>query len=232
MTEMGTAFAQQTGIAVKGEFGPSGLLRQRIEKGAAADVFASADMQHPRTLFQQGLGTGAMRFTSNRLCALSLSQAGLTSTNFLERALAPNTRLGTSTPLADPGGDYTWMMFDKAEKLHKGAAQQLKSKALQLVGGPSPAAVPKGQGALAYLVGSGATDIFIAYCTSGQAAHAQDARLAVVELPAALAQSADYGMTVVGKDPAAARFALFVLSEQGQAILARWGFGSPQPAHN
>ena len=33
-----------------------------------------------------------------------------------------------------------------------------------------------------------------------------------------------YGMVVLTPDPAALRFALFVLSEQGEAILARYGF--------
>jgi len=32
------------------EFGPSGLLRQKIEGGTAVDVFASADMEQPRRL--------------------------------------------------------------------------------------------------------------------------------------------------------------------------------------
>ncbi len=40
-------FTQQTGIAVDITFGPAGLLRERIEKGEACSVFASANRQHP-----------------------------------------------------------------------------------------------------------------------------------------------------------------------------------------
>ena len=37
-------------VLVETTFGPSGLLRERIEKGETADVFASADMKHPQAL--------------------------------------------------------------------------------------------------------------------------------------------------------------------------------------
>ncbi len=50
MTEIGEAYRKAEGTAVVAEFGASGLLRERIEKGAPAQVFASADMGHPQTL--------------------------------------------------------------------------------------------------------------------------------------------------------------------------------------
>jgi ABC-type molybdate transport system substrate-binding protein len=50
LTEVAVAFEKQEGIPVATEFGASGLLRERIEKGAPAEVFASADMGHRETL--------------------------------------------------------------------------------------------------------------------------------------------------------------------------------------
>ena len=48
-------------------------------------------------------------------------------------------KLGTSTPKADPSGDYAFRMFERIETsaaAPAGAAERLKAKALQLTGGP------------------------------------------------------------------------------------------------
>lgn len=224
LSEVSAAFTQKTGIAVKGEYGPSGLLREKIENGANVDVFASADMDHPRKIAASGKGLAAVRFVGNRLCAMAKPDVGLTTANFLDKALSPNIKLGTSTPHADPAGDYTWRLFDKAEQMRPGAAAALKAKALQLVGGPTSEPIPAGHSAVPYIFASGKADMFIAYCTTGKAAAQEGVKLDVVELPPALAQSADYGLTVTGKNVQAAELALFILSDPGQDILARWGF--------
>lgn len=224
LSEVSAAFTQKTGIAVKGEYGPSGLLREKIEKGVSVDVFASADMDHPRKIAASGTGLPAVRFVGNRLCAMARPEVGLTTANFLDKALSPSIKLGTSTPVADPSGDYTWKVFDKAEQVHPGATAALKSKALQLVGGPASEPIPAGRSAVPHMFATGKADMFIAYCTTGKAAAKEGVKLDVVALPPTLAQSADYGLTVIGKDATAAQLALFILSEPGQNILARWGF--------
>src|SRR5262249_2928868 len=50
ITELLQSFPLQLDAADPPEFGPSGLLRQKIEGGAAVDIFASADMEQPRRL--------------------------------------------------------------------------------------------------------------------------------------------------------------------------------------
>jgi ABC-type molybdate transport system substrate-binding protein len=51
----------------------------------------------------------------------------------------------------------------------------------------------------------------------------------MVELPDALSVAADYGLTVIrGAGPAADRLADFILSQDGQNILARYGFAPGQ----
>ena len=47
--------------------------------------------------------------------------------------------------------------------------------------------------------------------------------LAAVPLPTELEVGPEYGMTVLSANPAAARFALFVMSGPGQAILKQHG---------
>lgn len=50
MAEMLRRFPSQSDTVAQPEFGPSGLMREKIEAGAAVDVFASADMAHARRL--------------------------------------------------------------------------------------------------------------------------------------------------------------------------------------
>ena len=50
LTLIARDYEARTGQAVALTFGASGLLRERIEKGEAAQVFASADMEHPQRL--------------------------------------------------------------------------------------------------------------------------------------------------------------------------------------
>ena len=54
----------------------------------------------------------------------------------------------------------------------------------------------------------------------------------IVALPDALAVGADYGLTVMmTASPAAWRFAFFILSNDGQQILAEHGFAAPGLLH-
>jgi ABC-type molybdate transport system substrate-binding protein len=140
-------------------------------------------------------------------------------------------KLGTSTPKADPGGDYTWELFHKADGLRPGSFAALDAKALKLVGGPQAVAIPSGHNAQAYLMGDGQADMFISYCSGANDIRKEMPDLTVAELPKPLAVSAAYGLTVLDKAKSDAyRLALFILSPDGQAILAKYGFSaSTQP---
>jgi ABC-type molybdate transport system substrate-binding protein len=163
-------------------------------------------------------------FTRNRLCALIAPGVEVTPETLLDRMLDPSVKLGTSTPRADPAGDYTWRLFDKADKLRPGAYAALDRKALQLTGGRIPrrrrrtgrtmdgARRPQG-GHLPHVLherdaggprGPGRT----------HAGHSE-----------ALAVGASYGLTVLeGARPAAQRFALFIVSIPAQEVFVRHGF--------
>lgn len=238
LTEVAQAFTADYGITVETYFGPSGLTRVKIEDELSsnvktADVFASADLGNPQQLFQKGLSNSVQNFTSNRMVAIVRpGLTGVTSDNILEFLLDPNIKVGTSTPLADPSGDYAWQIFDKADAIKPGSSQTLKTKALQLVGGnPSAPSVPTGENNLVYFLKTNPlADIFLAYYTSGKTAQelevGQD--LQIVELPNYLATKADYGLTVIkNADPDGEKLAAYILSSKGQAILAKYGFGTP-----
>jgi molybdate transport system substrate-binding protein len=228
MTEIGAAFARDTGIAVNGEFGASGTLRERIMKGEAAEVFASANMEHPQSLAQSGRAGPVVLFARNRLCALVAPGLPVDTANLLERMLDARTKLGTSTPKFDPSGDYAWQVFERAERLRPGAYATLSGKALKLTGAPDSPPPPKDRSLYGKLVSERKADVFLTYCTNALLAQKEESSLQVVALPEALAVGADYGLTVLNRAGAAAsRFALFVMSVRGQEILARHGFSAP-----
>ncbi|MEJ0020632.1 MAG: substrate-binding domain-containing protein [Acetobacteraceae bacterium] len=206
------------------EFGPSGLLREKIEAGAAADVFASADMEHARRVAQGHPERTVINFTRNRLCVLAKQDVGLTPETLLERLLDPKLRLATSTPGADPGGDYAWAVFARADAVRPGARAILEAKALKLVGGgaATPLLVP-GKGAVEGVFLADRADAMLGYCSSSFPVAAAMPGLTVVALPPDLSVGPSYGMVLLNGQPLTLRFAVFVMSEAGQAVLRTHG---------
>lgn len=223
-----TAFAAAHGGTVQAKFGASGLLKDEIAGGARAEVFASANMEHPQALARAKRSGPAVLFARNKLCALVRAGLVVAPATLLDRMLDPQVKLGTSTPKADPSGDYAWEVFRAADKIRPGAFGLLDRKALQLTGGPSSPAPPPGRTLYGTLVAQGAADIFLTYCTNALAAQSENPGQQVVALPDALAVGADYGLTVMADaSPGAYRLALFILSAEGQRILASHGFAAP-----
>jgi molybdate transport system substrate-binding protein len=228
LTEAAAAFEAASGQKVQAKFGASGLLKDEIVGGARADVFASANMEHPQALAAAGKSGPVVMFARNRLCALAQPGLAVTPGTVLERMLDPAVKLGTSTPRADPSGDYAWEVFRKADKLKPGAFAVLEKKALQLVGGPSSSTAPPGRALYGMLIAEGKADLFLSYCTNAREAREQNADQQVVALPDELAVGADYGLTVLnGTAPAAYQLAMFILSTNGQRMLAKHGFAAP-----
>ena len=216
-------YKEKTGVEVQAEFGPAGLLRERIEGGERPDIFASANMAHPQALADKGLATVPVVMARNRICARALPSFGLTTANVLDRMLDPKTvGIGTSTPKADPGGDYAWMVFARAEQARPGAGKVIESKARQLVGGSHNPPVPAGKDAMTYFFEQHRIDMSLGYCSSRQTT--PDPVFTTVELPPELAVKADYGMSVLGHREAALRFALFVMSPEAQRLIGLYGF--------
>ena len=164
-----------------------------------------------------------MLFARNRMCVLAAPGARATTNTVLERMLDPDVKLGTSTPKADPSGDYAWVVLERAERVRPGAFATLSAKARQLTGGPdSP---PPDRSVYGMLVGEGKADLFLTYCTNAAVAAKEVPSLSVIELPRDLAVAADYGLTVVaGAAPDAQAFARFVVSPEAQRIVAAHGF--------
>ena len=182
-------------------------------------------MAHPQALHDAGKADPVTRFARNTLCALVRPGLAVTPATLLDTLLDPVIKVGTSTPLADPSGDYAFEVFRKAGAIRPGAGATLMRKALQLTGSGSSAAPPAGRSPYGWHVAEGRADIFLTYRTNALAAEKQYPGQHLVELPDALSVGADYGLAVMaGARQAAHRFAAFIVSDQGQEILARYGF--------
>jgi molybdenum ABC transporter molybdate-binding protein len=230
LSDVAAAFDAAAGFRVEGKYGPSGLLRQEIANGARAHVFASANMEHPQSLHDAGKSGPVTMFARNTLCALTRPDLDATSTNLLTKMSDLRIRLGTSTPKADPSGDYAFAVFARAEALMPGVRAALETKALLLTGAADSAKPPAGRNVYGWHVAEGRADIFLTYATNAIEARKQNPDQVMVPLPDELAVSADYGLTVInGAPPAAHEFAKFVLSADAQAILGRHGFTKAAP---
>lgn len=229
LAEIAHAFEAKTGGNVAAKFGPSGILRKEITDGAKADVFASANMEHPQSLADDGTGGPVALFARNRLCALVKPGLDVTASNLLVRMLDDKVKLATSTPRADPSGDYALESFTKAEALKAGAQERLEQKSRKLTGAKDAAVPPAGRVVYGWHVDEGRADIFLTYCTNALEARKQYPAQQIVELPDALSVAADYGLTVINGAPAAAgEFVEFILSAEGQKILVSYGFAPSQ----
>jgi ABC-type molybdate transport system substrate-binding protein len=233
MTDLAQAWEHSGSGAVKANlsFGASGLLRDRIAGGEMAQVFASANMTHPQSLQAGGRADSAVAFARNALCVLAAADFSLVNKPLAQRLLDAEVRVGTSTPKADPAGDYTFEMFDRIESTGAapaGSAAALKAKALQLAGGSNSPPPPAGRTIYGVLMEQRQADVFITYCTNATLAQREVQGLQVLAVPAAINVSASYGIAAIKPvTPVARSFIDFVLGPSGQGILARHGFSAP-----
>jgi molybdate transport system substrate-binding protein len=152
-------------------------------------------MEHPQALAKAKRSGPVVLFVRNRLCALARPGLEVEPASVLDRMLDPKVKLGTSTPLNDPAGDYAWEMFHKAEARKPGAFAALEKKALRLVGGPDAPTAPPGKSIYGMLLAEGKAELFLTYCTNAIEAVKENVGMQMVRLPDETAVAADYGLT-------------------------------------
>ena len=212
-------------------FGASGTLAAAILKGANCDLFCSANMAHPQRLHAEGWGSAPQAFATNRLAALFLKERGFRDDTVVEAMLDPATRIGMSTPGADPSGDYAVMLLDRLAPLAADATTAPAARARILSGGGEDIRVVSLLGRYGGIVVQGHADIMLAYETMCREACARSKRLAYARFPPAFEVQAVYGATAGRDSDETARDLMeFLLSSEGQARLTRFGFGPPPKA--
>ncbi len=207
-------------------FGPSGKLRERIEAGEGAHLFASASPVHTERLVAGGTLRSSNAFASNSLCVVARQGVALAAETLVATLLDPAVKLGTSTPGADPSGDYTWEMFRKIEATLPGTYAKLDAKALRLVGAEINAAETKAP--YADLLAAQRADVFVTYCTNARSAQRDAPGLNVLSVPAVYDVATSYTIGIAPNAPEIAReFLRYVLSQRAQKVLAELGFSPP-----
>lgn len=220
---IGEDFGAAHKIQIRTEFGPSGRMRERIEGGEQADLFASADIGHARTLLEQGRATVMAMFARNSICALAPEGLGLTEATIVDKLLDPATRIGISTPKVDPLGDYTVEVYHRVSREHPGAADDLMARST-VIEVPPGVSRPGAGDPFAVVLQERRVDVEILYC-SGRGRFAKLLPTATMTpFPPALQVGPEYALAVLKNgDHLAAELALYVLSPKGQATLARSG---------
>jgi ABC-type molybdate transport system substrate-binding protein len=164
-------------------------------------------------------------FARNALCIVTDASRPLDGGNLAETLLKPDIRIGTSTPVADPAGDYTWEMFHLIEAQRPGAFEILAKKAQQLFGNATTPVQVNGRPRWLAALDDHEVDLLITYCSSAKQIAREEPNYKSVELPPQLSVGPEYGLTVSrNAAPGAAAFAMYLLSPQGQSSLKSSGF--------
>lgn len=196
------------GVELVLNLGSSSALREQILEGAPADVYASANQSNMEAVADAGELAGAARiFARNRLqiAVPSGNPAGVAG---LADFADPELLVGLCAE-GVPCGDF---------------ARQALARA-----GVTPALDTNEPDVRSLLtkIEAGELDAGITYVTDVASAAGL---VEGIEIPEQYNLSAEYPVAVLAHSPhprAAAAFVVFVLSPEGQAILARHGFAAP-----
>ncbi len=199
------------------DFGPAGLLRERIDAGEPCDFFASANMAHPQALLDAGRAQSVAPFATNRLCLTVRASAVREDDDWLSLLTRPDLRIGTSTAGCDPSGDYTQQLFSRMGD----AGTRARERAVALVGGRDTLPLPAGSLAAEWLIGNDDTDVFIGYASYAPRLRLIET-LTVVEIPEPYNPIAEYGFACLGDK--GKPFADFLLTPEARLILCQHGF--------
>jgi len=208
-TEMGDAFKTSNPDAnVVFNFAASSDLVTQINQGAAADVYASADTANMKKLTDAGGNAG---------------EPQMFATNSLQIIVQPGNpkAIKTLADLANP--DIIYVTCAPEVPIGKYAQQALDSAAVTV----TPASLEENVKGIVTKVTLGEADAGIVYTTDVIAA---GDKAEGIDIPEENNVIATYPVAVTKAAPnpdGAQAFIDFVLSDQGQKILASYGFTSP-----
>lgn len=212
--ELGSAYEKaHPGSKVDFNFAASGVLLQQIARGAPVDVFASADETTMDQAQQQDLLAAGTRevFAVNALWVVVPPQAKTAPRTLKDLAGAGVQRIALGNPDSVPVGRYAKGALEKA-----GLWPAVQGRVI---------ATQNVRQSLDY-VARGEVDAGFVYATDAQAMPDRVRRAFEVPVTGRIA----YPLAVVkasAQPVEARRFAAFVRSAQGQAILQKHGFGTP-----
>lgn len=212
LEELEESFAQaQDEIRLTYNFGGSGPLARQIEQGAPVDIFLSASQQDMDILQDKGLILDASRvdFARNELVLITSQNSGLDMVSFEEMKAEEITHFAIGDPQSVPAGRYTKEVLENIDLW-----AELESK---LVFGSDVRQV------LTY-VESGNAELGVVYATD--ALFSDQVKVLAVAEESWHTPIVYPGAVVKGtkQKEAAEQFLSYLTSEEGKAILAKYGF--------
>jgi len=218
-TEIGSNFeAKNPNVTVTFNFAGSQALRTQIEEGAPADVFASASSKEMETLITNKfvIKESSRIFLSNQLVVIlpADNSAGIDSLEDLATSGIKIVLAAEEVPV----GNYAHQSLDL---MNDSFGNNFKDKAL--------ANVVSNEDNVKQVVAKvqlGEADAGIVYTSDAVAS----SDLKTIEIPVELNVIAKYPIAPLVESAnanLAKEFIEYVLSAEGQAILQKWGFGSP-----
>ncbi len=193
-------------------FAGSGALQTQIERGAPADVFASASPKEAQALFRAGLCTRPVTFATNTVVMLvPEGNPGNVRSVYNLRNGSRRVAIGIR---GVPIGDYTRKLLARM-RLTSILSTNTVTQEANVSGITSKVAL-------------GSVDVGFAYMTDGRIVAD---RVDTIRLPRWAQPPVRYQLCVVRRDgvdtATARRFIAKVLSRQGRAVLKSAGFGLP-----
>ena len=208
-TEIAAAFMTEYPEAkVTFNFASSSDLVAQINEGAPADVYASADQANMTKLTDAGGNAGEPR---------------VFATNSLQIIVEPGNPKGIATVADLTNPDILYVTCALEVPIGKYAAQVLTTAGVAV----TPVSLEENVKGIVTKVTLGEADAGIVYTTDVIAAGAEAEG---VDIPADINVVATYPLVVTAEAPnpdGAAAFVDFVVSDQGQKILASYGFTAP-----
>jgi molybdate transport system substrate-binding protein len=219
-TEIGESFeAANPGVSVTFNFGGSQALRTQIEEGAPADVFASANAKEMDTLVTGNFVDipAPQIFLNNKLVVI-LPAGNPAGIEKLEDLATPGIKLVLAAEQV-PVGNYARQSLDL---MNGQFGIDFKDKVL--------ANVVSNEDNVKQVVAKvqlGEADAGIVYTSDAIAA----SEVKSIQIPDDLNIIAEYPIAPLSDSAnadLASAFVQFVLSDEGQVVLEKWGFSSPQ----
>ena len=197
----------------------SSALEAKIEQGAPADVFLSADTTNPKKLIDKGLADGAaVTFASNKLTVIvpTPNPAGIKTPADLARAGVKVIAAGEAVPITK----YATQLVANLAREAGYPANFVAAYTANIVSREDNAS------AVLAKIELGEGDAGIVYVTDARAS----TKVATVDVPAAANVLATYSGVVIkasGSTATARAFVDWLAGPEGRAILSSFGFLPP-----
>lgn len=220
MMQLKTLFEKQhPHVTIHYYFLASGALKGDIEEGASADIFLCANARFQQEFIDKGYITLYKLFAYNHLAVGTPfnNPAHVTQANLIQKLFDKNVSLVTSTPNADPAGDYTWKMFRAINKQYPGAFHKIVSHVNKLL--DAALVIP--------VLESGNADMGILYMSQLAYYRQKASKINIIKIPKKFDIKAKFTVSILNQSHHKLldkEFEKLLLSRIGQKILNKWGF--------